>query len=197
MHISEGVLQAPILLAGAVPALLGLVYSYRKLEARDNVKSALLSALFFMASFIHVPLGPSSLHLLLAGLLGALLYKKVFVALFVALLFQALLMGYGGLTTLGVNLSIIGGGALASGFVFRYFLHKSASLQKLGFVLTGVVGVLVSSLLLCLFLVSSSKSFIELASLVFASNIFLMAIEGCITFFALTFLQRVYPKVFV
>ena len=60
--------------------------------------------MFFVGSLIAVPVGPSSVHLLLAGLMGIMLGTATFPAIAIALLLQALLFGFGGLTTLGVNI---------------------------------------------------------------------------------------------
>jgi hypothetical protein len=58
---------------------------------------------FFVASFIHVPVGPAAVHLVLNGLCGLLLGWLAFPAILVGLTLQALLFQFGGLTTLGVN----------------------------------------------------------------------------------------------
>jgi cobalt/nickel transport system permease protein len=42
-----------------------------------------LSATFFVASLIHVPVGPSSVHLIMSGLAGLVLGWTAFPALFV------------------------------------------------------------------------------------------------------------------
>ena len=64
---------------------------------------AILAAAFFVGSLIHVPIGPSSVHLILNGLLGMLLGWAAFPSIFVALMLQAILFQYGGITVLGVN----------------------------------------------------------------------------------------------
>ena len=45
----------------------------RKLEGEALVRTGVLSAAFFAASLVHLPLGPASVHLVLSGLMGALL----------------------------------------------------------------------------------------------------------------------------
>lgn len=76
-----------------------------------------MSAMFFIASFIHIPIGPTSIHLILSGLIGAFLGFNAGLAIFAALLLQALLFGYGGITVLGVNLLMIASPAVL-GFYF-------------------------------------------------------------------------------
>ena len=73
MHISEGVLRPEILIGGAVLSTALVFYAFKTLKNEEIPKTAVLSALFFLASFIHIPLGPTSVHLVLGGIVGALL----------------------------------------------------------------------------------------------------------------------------
>ena len=113
MHISEGVLSPAVLGAGAALAVAGLAMGLRKLDYDRLMTVAILAATFFVGSLIHVPIGPSSAHLILNGLVGILLGWAAFPAIFVALLLQAVLFhdalgdGAGGG---GGRLVLIGGG---------------------------------------------------------------------------------------
>ena len=78
MHISEGVLSPAVLGAGAVLAAAGIVIGLRKLDYDRLMTVAILAAAFFVGSLIHVPIGPSSVHLILNGLLGMLLGSRPF-----------------------------------------------------------------------------------------------------------------------
>ena len=85
MHISEGVLSAPVLLAGwavTAPAVAAILWRVRQSEIP---RIACFSALFFVASFVHLPVGVSSMHLMLSGLVGAFLGSRAILAIFVAL----------------------------------------------------------------------------------------------------------------
>ena len=73
MHISEGVLSAPVLASGAVLTTIGLYLGFKNLKNEDFPKIAVLSSTFFVASLIHIPIGPTSAHLILNGLTGILL----------------------------------------------------------------------------------------------------------------------------
>ena len=73
MHISEGVLSAPVLVAGGALAAAGVAVGLRKLDYERVPQVAMLSAAFFVASLIHVPVGPSNVHLVLNGLVGLVL----------------------------------------------------------------------------------------------------------------------------
>src|SRR3954471_8176481 len=118
VHISDNVLNWPWLLGGfAVAALLALLGSWR-IRDEEIPQIALLTAAFFVASSIHVRVGPGSVHLLLNGLVGVLLGWRACLAIPVALLLQYLLLQHGGLYTLGVNSCVMTAPALAAWAVF-------------------------------------------------------------------------------
>lgn len=186
MHISEGVLNTQELLVGAVIGGAMLIYAYRKLEFNELTKVAFFSALFFIFSFIHIPLGPTSLHLLGSGLLGYLLGSTAPLAIFIALLFQGLLFGYGGITTLGINLAIMALPALIIHLLFRQ--QHQANFIK--YFTIGFLGVILASFFLSLTLWLNGEAFQNIAKLVFAANLPLAAIEGLIAMFLLKFFEK-------
>src|SRR5206468_1900347 len=83
----------------------------------------LLTAAFFVSSAIHVPLGVTSVHLLLSGLFGALLGWRATVAIFLGLVLQMSFLGHGGWSTMGVNTLVMALPALAMGGLFRAALR--------------------------------------------------------------------------
>ena len=93
MHISEGILKAEIIIPAAVVAGVWVAYLLYRLNFKDIPKIACMSAIFFVASFIHIPLGPTAIHLVLGGLVGAFLGVNAIIAIFVGLLLQALFFG--------------------------------------------------------------------------------------------------------
>jgi len=103
MHISEGILPPVLLAAGAAASAGGIALGLRAMDHERVPRVALLTSALFVASLIHVKVGPSSAHLVLNGLAGLILGWAIFPAFLVALLLQAVLFGFGGLTTLGVN----------------------------------------------------------------------------------------------
>lgn len=102
-HIPDGVLSLPVLAGGAAIAAVGIGLALRALDERDIPKVGMMAAAFFVASLVAVPIGPTSVHLLLGGLMGLTLGIQIFPAVFVGLLLQAAFFGMGGLTTLGVD----------------------------------------------------------------------------------------------
>lgn len=103
MHISEGVLSFAILGLGAALTACGTAIGLRHLDYDRLMTVAILAAAFFVGSLIHIPIGPASAHLVLNGLLGAILGWAAFPAILVALMLQSVLFQYGGFTVLGVN----------------------------------------------------------------------------------------------
>jgi cobalt/nickel transport system permease protein len=72
---------------------------------------------------IHIRVGPTSVHLLLNGLVGVILGKRACVAIPVAIVLQAVLLGHGGFQTLGVNAVVITLPALFAGWFFHANRH--------------------------------------------------------------------------
>ncbi len=77
-HIPDGILSLPVLVAGGAIAAAGVGLALRHWTTGPYRGYAMLSAVFFAASLISVPVGPSSVHLLLSGLMGVILGLGVF-----------------------------------------------------------------------------------------------------------------------
>ncbi len=103
MHIVDGALSAPTLVTGAVLTAAGVAIGLKKMDMDRIPQAGLMSAVFFIASLVHVPVGVTSVHLILNGLVGLILGWVAFPALLIALLLQAVFFGFGGLIILGVN----------------------------------------------------------------------------------------------
>ena len=198
MHIAEGVLSAPVLITGAVVAAGAVAYGLKKLDPRQVMMAAILGAAFFVASLIHIPVGPSSVHLLLNGLLGVLLGWSAVPVIFVGLLLQAILYGFGGLTVLGVNTATMGLGAVLSWYIFGGLLSvrkplgakKAAAVS--GFV-SGACGVAIAAVLTALALAFTDEGFKASAVMLLAAHLPVMLIEGIVTAVAVSFIARVRP----
>jgi len=78
MHISEGILSAPVLVTGAGLTAVAVGYSLKKMEHKEVPKIAILSSVFFVASLIHVPIAVFWWELSLGATLGYLLLTTVF-----------------------------------------------------------------------------------------------------------------------
>jgi len=194
VHISEGVLSAPVLLAGwavTAPAVAAILWRVRQSEIP---RIACFSALFFVASFVHLPVGVSSMHLMLSGLVGAFLGSRAILAIFVALFLQGVFFGFGGLSVLGVNTAVIGFPAILGGLLAAAAKAQELKVrtQKIYLFLAGFVPIVCSMLLLDLVLFISGREFFVIATLISLEGAILAVLEGIITLFALSFIAKFY-----
>ena len=208
MHIPDGFLPATVCAAGYVVAAPVTWYSIHKINQKENPregvpKASLLTAAFFVVSWIHIPVPPTSVHLVLNGLLGAVLGYFAFPAILIGLFFQAVMFQHGGLTTLGVNSIVMGLPALLCYYIFRV----RNLLGKKGRVVTGVFGFLagfggigVSVIMFVVILLTNIPADFDVATeraaiyTVALAYLPLMVIEGVFTALVTVFLQRVRPR---
>lgn len=196
MHISEGVLSAPVLLAGAAVAAAGVAIGLKRLQHERIPQTAILSSAFFVASLIHVPVGFTSAHLILNGLLGAVLGWAAFPAILVALLLQAVLFQFGGLTVLGVNTATMALPAVACAWALRpLLLSQRNGRAALGGFLCGSLSVFLSGILVAAALIGTGEAFRQAALAIFLANLPVTVIEGLVTAATVVFLQRVKPEI--
>ena len=132
MHLSEGVLHTPVLLAGVALAGVGVAVGLRRLESERLPLTALFAAAFFVAGTIHVPVGIGSVHLILNGMAGLFLGWAVFPAFLIALLLQVLFFSFGGFAVLGVNLCVMALPAVAAHYVLRGYLSYGETVHRRG-----------------------------------------------------------------
>ncbi|HMP89602.1 MAG TPA: cobalt transporter CbiM [Kiritimatiellia bacterium] len=197
MHIADGVVSMPVLVTGTLFAGVGVAAGLRAITPERLPAAALVSAMFFVASLIHVPIGPAKLHLVLNGLAGLILGSAVFPAILIALLLQAFMFGYGGLSVLGLNTLIM---ALPGYFGYVLFIHQLRKTERrskallIGFS-AGACGIFVASLLLFSALVLSGERYNVLASALFVSHLPLLLIEALVTGVAARFLWQIKPEI--
>ncbi|WP_424941160.1 cobalt transporter CbiM [Aliiroseovarius sp. S253] len=197
MHIVDGALSNPVLISGAVLAVGGIAMGLKKLPLERIPAAGVLSASFFVASLIHVPIGPSSVHLILNGLAGLVLGWAAFPALFVGLLLQAVFFGFGGLTVLGVNAINIAGPAVLAGLIFGRLVARGTPMQ--GAIWGGIGGgfaIAVTTLAVAFSLALSGDEFIPAAKLVFVAHIPVIIIEALLSGAAIFLARRVKPELF-
>jgi cobalt/nickel transport system permease protein len=196
MHISEGILSAPVLVTGAGLTAAAVAYNLKKMEHKEVPKVAILSSVFFVASLIHVPVGPSSVHLILNGIIGVLLGWSAFPAILVALSLQGLLFQFGGITTLGVNTFNMAFPAIACFFLFNRGVRGKNNFVALSLAFVcGFLAVLLSGLMVAAALVFTGESFLQVAKLVLIAHLPVMILEGVLTAFCIGFLRKVRPEI--
>jgi cobalt/nickel transport system permease protein len=193
MHISEGVLSGPVIIAGGALAAAGTAVGLKELDYDRIARAGILSAAFFVASLIHIPIGPSNAHLILNGLVGLLLGWAAFPAILVALVLQAMLFQFGGITALGVNTVIMALPAVICYLIFSPLLYKKSTLALLASFACGFLAVFLSAIILGLALLFTEESFLEVSAIVIAAHIPVMIIEGFITAICVSFIRKVQP----
>ncbi len=193
MHISEGVLSGPVLISGMVLATAGTAIGLKKLDYDYIAKTGILSAAFFVASLIHIPIGPSNIHLLLNGIVGLLLGWTAFPAILVALTLQAIIFQFGGITTLGMNTIIMALPALICYYLFGPLIHKKPSISVPAAFACGFFSVLISALIVGIALIFTEENFLTISAMLVIAYLPVMIIEGIVTVFCLAFLKKVQP----
>jgi len=227
MHISDGVLPTWVLIAGWILAALLLIASV-SLSKREmsNINEkvpqvAVVTAALFVACMFKIPMPPTSLHLMLAGLAGILLGPLAFVCIFISLLLQAILLQFGGVTVLGVNTLLMGIPAIVGWILFKYLSKIKLPIAISG-ALTSVIAVAVTTIILGIVFYVSGIDFGSLSAMlervsgipvlstiadllkaypalltffmIFLMNVPLMIAEGIISAFILPFIDKVKPE---
>jgi len=195
MHLVDGLVSAPVLGGASVLAVAGVAIGLKTVDADRLPQAALASSVFFVASLIHIPLGPSSVHLLMSGLAGVMLGWTAFPALLVALALQAMFFGFGGLTTLGVNTLIMAAPAVLAGWAGRHVMKRGTPrATALGGAVAGAGAILLGAALTAALLAASGDAFTAVAQALVVAHLPVAAIEGAVTAAAMTFLARLKPE---
>ncbi|RZV19062.1 cobalt transporter CbiM [Aliarcobacter butzleri] len=193
MHISDGIISIEVATVSAVVTLAFCVYSFKNLTNEKIALVASMSALFFVTSFIHIPFGVTQIHLMLIGFIGIFLGSVAFISIAIALILQALLLGFGGLSSLGANILVMALPAYLVYLIFKLEILKRLN-EKVKFFLVGFLGVFISSLLLFSVLVFSKDEYLAVAYSIIAVNIPTMILEGIVTMFLLLYIKKSMPK---
>ena len=197
MHISEGVLTPAVLIGGAILTAGGSYVGLKKLDHDEIPTLGIMSASFFVASLIHVPVGPASVHLILNGLLGLILGWRAFPAILVGLTLQALLFQFGGITTLGVNTANMALPAVICFYLFRRGLRKNTrrSVFAISAFCMGLFAVFLSGVFVGFSLYLTGEAFLPAAKIIVVAHIPIMIIEGSLTAACALFIRKVRPEI--
>ncbi len=221
MHIMDGVVSSPLVVGAAVAAVSAVGFGLKRIAPDDIPKIALLAAAFFVASVIRVPIGPTSAHLMLTGLLGLVLGPAIFPALFAGLMLQTFIFGFGGITVLGLNLVNMSLPGFLAYLVFMPFLQRELHREAKGFYTppslsrfkifeliqknrifvigfcAGSFAIAGSLLMVAFSLALSGQAFIPVAKFMVLANLPLVVIEGLVVGVLLQFLTSLKPDLFV
>ncbi|WP_093588117.1 energy-coupling factor ABC transporter permease [Lentzea waywayandensis] len=138
MHMSDGLLNAPVSVVFLVIAAAGVGFALVKaradLDDRTAPMAGLVATFIFAVQMINFPILPGASGHLLGGALAAILVGPWVGALCVTivLVVQALLFADGGLTALGANVTNMALIGTATGFLVAVALRKIAERGKGG-----------------------------------------------------------------
>lgn len=194
MHISEGVLSAPVLFTGAALTAAGTAVGLAKMDYDKIAHVGILSSAFFVASLIHINIGPSSVHLLLNGIVGLMLGWSAFPAILTALTLQAFFFQFGGITALGVNTLNMALPPVICHYMFRRFIWQQGKVSATAAFACGFLSVFMTALMLGLSLIFTEENFFEVSGLIITANLPVMFIEGIVTVFCVGFIRKVDPS---
>jgi cobalt/nickel transport system permease protein len=196
MHISDGVLSKEMLIAGAALAAGGTAVGLKKIEMDSVPRVAVMTAAFFVASLIHVPIGPASVHLLFIGIVGILLGWACFPAILIGLLLQTLLFQHGGITVLGVNTVTMAFPALIVFFLCGPLVRSRRMwLSLVGAALAASLAILLSALCTAFALIFTGEEFTTIAKLILIGHLPVMGIEALIAVFVVSLFKKVKPEI--
>ncbi|MBN1133788.1 MAG: cobalt transporter CbiM [Methanosarcinaceae archaeon] len=198
MHISDGVLSSSVIIVGFVITLVLLMITLRCSMKQSDVKEqipklSVMAGAFFVASLIHIPVPPTSVHLILNGLMGVVLGVLSYPAIFIGLTLQAVLFQHGGFTTIGINTMNMGIPALLAYGIFKIGYQKGIPLVLIG-AISGGLAVFISVIFLAMSLITTGEEFIDIARLIAITHVPIVIIEAIVTGSVVAFLAKVKPE---
>lgn len=200
MHISDGVLSPEIITLTSLAGLGTLAFSLRGIKTEEIPKISLMTAVFFVASTVHIPVGPTSVHLLFTGFIGLVTGRHAAVSIVIALLLQLFLLHFGGISSLGANVFISAAPAMLLALFLRPRLIGKGKTPFLYGFIAGFLSVAGTVSLLGLILIQSNLRFgtgpFSTVNAIIMTHIPLMFIEGIVTGFAVQFIVGIRPRFF-
>jgi cobalt/nickel transport system permease protein len=199
MHISDGILSLPVIGTGIGVTGAGLWAGLRKLDYEKIPEAAVFASAFLVINLIHFPVGMTSAHLVLNGLIGLLFGVSAFPVIFIGLLLQALFLGHGGLLALGVNTMNMALPAVVVYYLFAFLLKKDISEKKFFLIgaAAGFVAFSLSVFMAAAALYISNPGKFQLTSLAFlVTSLPLLFLEGGVSGLILLYLKKMKPEIF-
>ena len=196
VHLADGVIATPWLVGGFIGAALLLAFAMWRLQEEWVPRIGVLTAAFFVGSSIHIPLTlvPTSVHLILNGLVGVLLGRRAPLAVAIGLTLQYLLLAHGGLSTLGINACIIGLPAVFAGLLFPVLRRLRMPAFALGCLLGSGASAASVVLNFLVLLLGGKDDWQTLAKLVLIAHIPVVIVEGLMLGVVVSYLEKVKPE---
>lgn len=196
VHLSDGAMSVPWVAAGWAGLALLLAPALWRLREDDVPRVGVLSAAFFVGSSIHVPLAlvPTSVHLILNGLVGVVLGRRAPLAITTGLLLQYLLLSHGGLTTLGLNACIITVPAVLAGAAYPLLKRVGVPPFGRGLILGTAAAAGAVALNFVALLFGGAEDWQTLARLVLVAHVPVVVVEGLLLGVVVRYVEKVKPE---
>ncbi len=198
MHIADGVLSTSVAVGTSAVTAAALVYAIKGMKEEEIPKPSLMAGVFFAVSLISIPVGPSTIHPVFAGLLGVILGRRAPLAIFVGLLLQAVLFQHGGLTTLGANTLMLAVPALLSYGLFYGMVKRQVFLRG---AFVGGLSVMIAVVLLVALLLLTDPRFgegtLSVINILVMGHLPLAVMEALVTGSALKLIQKAKPEMLI
>lgn len=196
VHLADGAISGPWLVAGFVGAAVLLAVACRRIHDDEVPRIGVLAAAFFTGSSIHIKLAvlPTSVHLILNGLVGVVLGPRAPLAVGVGLLLQFVLLGHGGLTTWGLNTCVVAVPAWAAGRAYPVLARCGVPPFWRGLILGGsaAAGAVLLNFLVLLF--GGREDWSTLARLVLLAHLPVIVVEAGLLGVIVRYLETVKPE---
>ena len=184
VHLADGAVTPAVWVAGWVVAAVFVAACARRIPDAAVPRVGLVTAALFVASQLHLRVGPASVHLLLNGLAGVLLGRTAVAAVAASLALQLLLFAHGGLSTFGLNVTIYALPALAASLWKPQSLLSGAAVGGL----TAVASVALNAG--CLLFGGSEGVDQRVVGLVVLCHLPVVAVEAAVTGFAVVAVRQ-------
>ncbi|MBA4189310.1 MAG: cobalamin biosynthesis protein CbiM [Planctomycetaceae bacterium] len=196
VHLSDGAMAWPWVAGGWVGLSALLLIAMWRIREEDIPRIGVLTAAFFVGSSVHIPFAvlPTSVHLILNGLVGVVLGRRAPLAICVGLLLQYLLLAHGGLTTLGLNACIIAIPAVIAGACYPILKRLGLSPFACGLLLGAGAAAGAVTLNFLALLVGGSDDWQMLARLVLLAHLPIIVVEGLLLGVIVQYLEKVKPE---
>ena len=196
VHISDGILAPEIWILGLIITLAILVITLSRVKIEEITKLSLVTGAVFIASLIHIPIGPASVHLILGGLAGIILGVGAFPAIFIAIVLQAILFQHGGITTVGINTLNIGIPALISAGIFWLGVRKTNIKRKYLIFgsLSGAIAIICTVIFTSITLLLTGHELLIIVLLLIIAHIPVIFIETILVGSVAEFLSKIKPE---
>jgi cobalt/nickel transport system permease protein len=196
VHLSDGAIADAWVAVGFAVAAALLLVALRGLREEQIPRVGVLTAAFFVGSSIHIKLAvlPTSVHLILNGLVGVVLGWRAPLAVTIGLGLQYLLLAHGGYTTLGLNATIVGVPAVLAGAAYPALRGLGFSAFARGAILGGAAAAGAVALNFLVLLFAGKEDWATLAKLVLLAHVPVVILESLMLGVIVRYVEKVKPE---